>query len=223
VLPSDERYPLALRDPFISSFAPLAPDVSGFRFLKTARRGRLYGPYRIFLFRNSFTDWHYHTTDETLMCQVHGAKEVMLLPPDQHSWDLLMPVMREFGRTFDHDLAARFAGARLHRTVVEPGDALYIPPYWWHSVASLEDRMGITVASCFRSPFATVNDLRYPAARDTLRGSLAASLRNWLPRWARGGGASPNVRTRPEPGRRDAARGEPIERAQGASTLDRSS
>ena len=179
--PSFGTFPLALHDPFISTFAPLAADVSGFPFLSKARRGRFYGPYRVFFFRSSFTDWHYHTTDETLMCQVGGAKEVLLLPPDVPSWDRLMSVMREYGRTFDHDLSQRFAGAALLRTSLDAGDALYIPPYWWHSVASLEDRLGTTVAACFRSPFLTANTVRYPAARQALRDRLQGSLRALLP------------------------------------------
>ena len=59
--------------------ASIADDVLGFPFLKNAARPRLYGPKRAFVFRNSYTDWHYHVTDETLMCQVKAPKETLLL------------------------------------------------------------------------------------------------------------------------------------------------
>jgi hypothetical protein len=40
---------------------------------------------RAFLYRDSYTDWHYHFTDETLMSQVKGDKEVLLLAPNAAS------------------------------------------------------------------------------------------------------------------------------------------
>jgi hypothetical protein len=175
------KFPLAKVNPECRVFEPLFGDVSGFPFLKKARAARLYDPYRVFMFRNSYTDWHYHRSDETLMCQVVGTKEVLLLPPDEPAWKIMLPLMTEYGRSFDHDLAHRLAAANLYRTVVEPGDALYIPPYWWHSVESLEDQMGVTVAATFRSPVTGgAGDPRYPAARrffkDILRHSSVGRL-----------------------------------------------
>jgi Cupin-like domain len=163
----------------------LGADVDGFYFMTRARLPRAYPAYRTFIFRNSYTDWHWHATDETLMCQVLGAKDALLLPPDETSWSLLTPIMEEHGRTFEHDFSDAFARAdlsKLRRVVLEPGDALYIPPYWWHSVEALEESMGITVAACWGCDLTArgSGDLRYPAARqiigDLLRGSNAASF-----------------------------------------------
>jgi hypothetical protein len=158
----------------------LGADMDGFYFLPNPRPSRLYPPYRTFVFRNSYTDWHWHPTDETLMCQVVGAKQVLMLPPDEESWNVLVPILKEHGRTFDHDFSEAFSRANLaglRRAVVAPGDAVYIPPYWWHSVESLEQSMGMTVAACWRTDLTArgSGDLRYPAARLVLRRLLGGS------------------------------------------------
>lgn len=135
---------------------------------------RHYPAHRSFLYRNSYTDWHFHVIDETFMAQVVGAKEVLLLPPDETSWRALRPVVEEAGYLYDID-TRRFPGIRgLHalRTVVEPGDALYIPVYWWHAVQSIDDAFGATVAATFPTPLHVSGDIRSPIARRVLRSFL---------------------------------------------------
>ncbi len=153
----------------------LFPDVDGFPFLADARPSLRYPAYRAFVFRNAFTDWHFHPMDDALMCQVDGAKEVLLTPPDEKSHALLSGLTKEYGGTFTKDVASRFAGAEIYRAVVNPGDALYIPVYWWHAVEALEDRRGITIAATFRTPMAISGDLRYPAARELVKSLFATS------------------------------------------------
>lgn len=171
-----EKYPLRPPPPFESACEPLSADVTGFSFLHNAKPPREYNAYRVFIFRNSYTDWHYHSTDETLMCQVAGRKEVLLMPPDEESWNILWPVMKKHGCTFsDAAVAKALSRGTKFRVVVEPGDALYIPPLWWHSVEALDDEVGITVAACFRTAFAAAVDLRYPAARRLVKDAFALS------------------------------------------------
>lgn len=170
-----QKFPLAASPPESGLLSPLRGDIAGFSFLAHARGPGKYEPYRSFLFRNSYTDWHWHPEDEALMCQVQGPKEALLLAPDEAAWNCLSPILAEHGRTFDHDVADRFAGLQFHRTVVEPGDALYIPVYWWHSVESIEDAMGVTVAASFRNGARHAGNLRYPAARSFFAAQLRGS------------------------------------------------
>jgi hypothetical protein len=178
-----------------SVLSPLAPDVAGFPFLRKLG-GRVYPPYRAFMYGQSFTDWHYHPADETLMCQVVGDKEVALMDPGQTSWATLWPLMLEHGCTFERDVSTSLRGARLVRTKVEEGDALYIPIFWWHAVeAFASDSLGITVAVTFPSPVAFHGDIRYPAARRfmaqllrTRRAPIAILAMGWwlaslIPAW----------------------------------------
>lgn len=161
-----------------STFTALLADVGNFRFLSKPKKSRGYVPIRAFFYRNSYTDWHYHPSDEALMTQVVGNKEVLLLPPDDRSWDTLDPVVRKKGYLYDIDLKEFPAVAHLqpYRVTVKAGDALYIPVYWWHAVASADDQFGITVAATFGSPLHVAGDLRYPLARLVAKRLLATRL-----------------------------------------------
>ncbi|WP_416768989.1 cupin-like domain-containing protein [Pseudomonas sp. RHF3.3-3] len=161
-----------------SAIEQMKDDVGGLPFMPQLSKSRHYPPHRSFLYRNSYTDWHFHVVDETFMAQVVGAKEVLLLPPDEASWRALRPVIEEAGYLYDID-TRRFPGTRdlkALRTVVEPGDALYIPVYWWHAVQSMDDAFGATVAATFPTPLHVSGDIRSPIARRVLRTYLFSRL-----------------------------------------------
>ncbi len=151
---------------------PLVDDILGFPFVGDKRPPRAYPRTRVFLYGRSYTDWHYHPTDETLMCQVLGAKEVLLLPPDRTTFETLMEIIPAAGGSYNIDLARfpKAAALRPYRVVVEPGDALYIPTFWWHVVESIDDAshpLGATVAWCWQTPF-KLFDVRIPGVRRSL-------------------------------------------------------
>jgi len=157
-----------------SPFGGLLRDLGGYAFAPQIGCGRAYVPMRAFFYRESYTDWHFHPADETLMTQVVGAKEVLLLPPNEPSWDALQPVAESRGYLYDIDLEQfpAVAGLVPYRALVEAGDALYIPVYWWHAVASADAEFGVTVASTFPSPLHVAGDMRFPFARRLFRGLL---------------------------------------------------
>jgi hypothetical protein len=101
-------------------------------------------------YRQSFTDWHYHATDETIMRQMVGAKQVRLLPPDQPTCDAMSGMSCAAMRTaalLPDPLHVR--QLRSCRDTVEEGDGLYIPDFWWHAVESIDARWNVTVAATF--------------------------------------------------------------------------
>ncbi|RON51628.1 transcription factor [Pseudomonas frederiksbergensis] len=154
-----------------AAFEKMKDDVGGLPFMPVLSKARRYPSYRGFLYRDSYTDWHFHATDETFMTQVIGSKEILLLPPDDASWQGLRPVIENEGYLFNID-TERFPGTRAlrpSRAVVEPGDALYIPALWWHAVESIGEDFGITVAATFGTPLHINGDLRYPIARKVAR------------------------------------------------------
>lgn len=154
-----------------NNLAALREDVDDYPFAPHLGGQRMYAPYRAFFYRHSYTDWHYHSADEALMTQVVGAKEVLLLPPDQATWDALWPVVSETGRVYQVDTARfpRFADVEPFRVVVEEGDALFIPVFWWHAVASIDDKFGVTVAATFKTPLHINVDWRLPGTRRLVR------------------------------------------------------
>lgn len=117
----------------------------------------MYDRMRLFLYRGAATNWHYHSTDETLMCQVKGAKRVGLFGP--HVKDIgnvtrfLLEERQLEGEKLDSalDLSPYMAD-------VEEGDALYIPPYWHHAVVPHDLEVGFTLACCWKSPLHKLGD-----------------------------------------------------------------
>jgi len=82
---------------------------------------------------------------ENLFAQFVGRKRVTLFAP-RHEWRMyrhapwsrLPQVSRVDAEAPDLERFPRFGGARGLRCIVEPGEILYIPRFWWHQVRSLE-------------------------------------------------------------------------------------
>jgi len=81
---------------------------------------------------------------DNLFAQLVGRKEVCLFAPAQEwmmyrhpPWSRLPQVSRV--DAYDPDLVRypRFAQARPLHCVVEPGELLYIPRFWWHQIRSM--------------------------------------------------------------------------------------
>ena len=135
-----------------SLFSGILKDVPGFHFLKREHPPLWDNPRVLYLYRRASTAWHVHYCDETLMCQVKGAKKVALLPAH-------IPCSKVVTSFLENELYLE--GKALDKTlhlnpmvvVVEEGDALYIPPHWFHCVVPTDGEPGFTFIRGFRSPW----------------------------------------------------------------------
>jgi hypothetical protein len=140
-----------------------------FSFLPAPPRPRfIYGGWGVMLYKNSYSDWHFHPGTDAMMCQVLGTKDALLLPPNQLSWDQIVPIHTEEWTAYDVDVAKfpAYREVRPYHIVVEPGDGLFLPVNWWHAVQSRPREYGITIPVTWDSPYC---DLRQPATRHFLR------------------------------------------------------
>ncbi|MFI9559224.1 TfuA-like protein [Nonomuraea endophytica] len=88
-----------------------------------------------FLGRDTVTALHYHSSEQALLCQVSGAKDVLLYPPEDHRYLNFHPWYSyrfNFSR-IDFSTVSEGPGSPL-RCTVRAGEALYIPLYWGHLV-----------------------------------------------------------------------------------------
>jgi hypothetical protein len=157
----------------LSALADL--DFADFSFLKKYSPARLYPSWRIFLYKNSFTDWHPHGTDTHLLCQIFGDKEVLMFPANE-GHRLLKPLYDKGIRSFeaDENLLNDIKKSKPHRVVVEDGDALHIPVYWYHAVRPLvKNNLGISVVHAFGSPLRVNTDERFHMSRDLYQNTPA--------------------------------------------------
>ena len=89
--------------------------------------------------------------NQNLLAQLVGKKHVVLVSPEyddrmypapQAANDYLRSQLRWDAP--DPERFPLFEGVPYHETTVEPGEMLFIPAHWWHSVRSLEISMTVT-------------------------------------------------------------------------------
>ncbi|MBX7200420.1 MAG: cupin-like domain-containing protein [Rhodospirillaceae bacterium] len=129
-------------------------DVGDVSFLGQTDPAFWYHRVRGFFYRRAGTAWHIHQFDETLTCQIIGRKTIGLVgSANPYNFDLRYIFYTE--DYYDDPTAfADLEGANLpwYSVTLEEGDALYIPPLWWHGVAPQTETFGITTAVTWRSP-----------------------------------------------------------------------
>jgi quercetin dioxygenase-like cupin family protein len=134
---------------------------------KFVKEPRTYNRQRMFVYKNASSDWHYHPTDETLTTQLSGRKRFSLFRLDASNWDDCNKILE--ANLHHLSCARQLFPARLslvkYEAVLEPGDVAYIPPFWWHGVDPEDSTVGVTLASCFRTPWQRFGDWHDPITR----------------------------------------------------------
>ena len=105
-----------------------------------------------FIGRSSYTPNHHHGGAEAALCQVVGPKTVNLYPPNQtrfmypYPWySKVMNFSRVDDRAPDHRRFPRFRHAHPLTVTVQPGEMLFIPVHWWHSVSGSDYSVSVTL------------------------------------------------------------------------------
>ncbi len=107
-----------------------------------------------FIGRHTYTDSHEHGGLEAFLVQVAGTKEILLHPPTDNNYRALYVGSRKNWspvRFFRPNLKAHtlFQHNKPFYTQVRAGELLYIPDGWFHSVASQDDGLHVTLTYFF--------------------------------------------------------------------------
>jgi hypothetical protein len=108
---------------------------------------------RLWLGNKTVTTTHYDTM-ENIACAVAGQRRFVLFPPEQvanlYIGPLLLtpagtPMSMVDVRNPDFEKYPNFSQALsvAQEVVMQPGDALYIPSFWWHNVESQNSISGL--------------------------------------------------------------------------------
>ena len=141
----------------------LEPDLGSFSFLSNMQPGFCYPSVRYFFYRNAGTTWHYHSFDETLMCQIVGSKKIGLLDVNNPSGWVIRNMFLYENYYDDPGAFDGFdnTGLRWFEASLDPGDTLYIPPLWWHGIVTTTTSFGSTASITWQSPpHVVANSLR---------------------------------------------------------------
>lgn len=128
---------------------PVAEHLPGFEAENTLDVAHFAASARIWIGNQAIVQAHFDLK-ENIACLVAGRRRFTLFPPDQTPnlypgpFELTLagpPVSMVDIEDPDFDKHPRFREAMKHALVaeMEPGDALYIPYFWWHHVEALED------------------------------------------------------------------------------------
>lgn len=151
-------------------------------FGKIYERAPLWYPgKRLFVYKNASTEWHYHHLDETITTQLVGSKRFSLFRLTAENWQAFVPLIQANW----HHLSCRGhffpkeASIVKYEGVLEAGDSVYIPPFWWHGTDPADTGVGVTLAHCFRSPVRRFGAWGEPATKELI-GVVAKSHKVWL-------------------------------------------
>lgn len=150
------------------AYAELLGDIGELRFLNNPKSGLIYPDQRYFMYKGGGTGWHLHPCDETLLCQIVGEKTIGLLKGDAGQNKVVKEIFSKESYWDDGACFTSTHSAHLRPLIatIRPGDALYLPPFWWHGVVPTSPGFGISMAKCWRSPGHIGGDLAIPAVRD---------------------------------------------------------
>lgn len=160
-------------------------DLGRYSFLgKKYERAPLWYPVdRLFVYKNASTEWHYHHLDETITTQLLGSKRISLFRLTAQNWHAFAPLIEA---NWHHmpcrgDFFPNDAPISKYEGVIEAGDAVYIPPFWWHGIDPVDTGMGATLAHCFRSPVRRFGAWQDPATRELIRLAAKSHKMQLLP------------------------------------------
>ena len=89
-----------------------------------------------------------------ILCQIQGLKQIILYPPSDVSLFNLAPGASSSSmNVFDPNAPTKYPSLRQanpQRSILRPGEVLYIPPFWLHTAAPVE-KFSISINVFFRN------------------------------------------------------------------------
>lgn len=124
-------------------FPSIASDLKPAEFLPYGNDNNLYHSSVLRIASSKVQIWTHFDLYDNILCQVHGIKRVVLLPPEDSKY-LYVDGDKSKVNNFDEweqclEQSPLMRQAKPHRCILRPGDALFIPAIWWHNIKTVSD------------------------------------------------------------------------------------
>ena len=121
------------------------------------------GQVNYWLGKPNVTAYTHYDTSYNLHAVMYGQKKFIIFPPEAYRDLGLYPCLHQLYRQvqtdiFDPELSAMIEGLNGVEVLVNPGEVLYIPPYWFHSVVTMKTTISFNVWSQSEA-FVTMEDV----------------------------------------------------------------
>ncbi len=97
------------------------------------------------------TAFTHYDTSHNLHAVVYGKKKFIIFPPSAYAELGLYPSLHQFYRQVHLDVLSPemplYLKSKSLEVALNPGEVLYLPPYWFHCVISLETTISVNVWS----------------------------------------------------------------------------
>ena len=105
--------------------------------------------------KENVTAYTHYDTSQNLHAMVYGKKTLLLFPPSAYTELNLYPCLQQFYRQVHTDILDANVAESLQtkplEVVLNRGEVLYIPPYWFHCVITMETSISLNVWSNSRA------------------------------------------------------------------------
>ena len=110
-----------------------------------------FGQVNFWFGKENVTAYTHYDTSHNLHALIYGKKRFLLFPPSSYSELGLHPCLHQFYRQVHVDVINDEVVGNLRTRPLEvmlnPGEVLYIPPYWFHCVVTMETSISLNVWS----------------------------------------------------------------------------
>ena len=86
-----------------------------------------------------------------LLCLLEGKKEIILINPIYRKYLYEIDFFNKGSSwsyvdiwNIDYNKYPLFKNVKFYKFILNPGDILYIPPYWWHAVKNIDNSIAFT-------------------------------------------------------------------------------
>ena len=118
---------------------------------KSSCSGNL-GQVNFWFGKENVTAYTHYDTSYNLHAIAYGRKKFIMFPPEAYHDLQLHPCLHQFYRQtqtniFDGNYSKTLAELKGLEVILTPGEVLYIPPYWFHCVVTVETTVSLNVWS----------------------------------------------------------------------------